>query len=182
MRGGSAAKRYARALLIVAQGQNQVDVVDQDLQKLSIELKAHQELRQVLESPVVKPSVKQTVFEKVAERLKLAPSLINLVRVLIDRDRMEVLVLLARIYQDLADESLGRVRVQVKSAGPLEEQEAQLKALLEKSLGKQVLMETQVDSSLLGGFTIQVNDRVFDASLKHELERIKEEVIQKAIA
>ncbi len=72
--------------------------------------------------------------------------------------------------------------MQVTSATPLGGTEAKLKGILENSLKQQVLLETKVDPGLLGGLVVRVQDRVFDASLKGELDRLKETLTAEAVA
>ncbi|HCU25960.1 MAG TPA: F0F1 ATP synthase subunit delta, partial [Deltaproteobacteria bacterium] len=84
--------------------------------------------------------------------------------------------------RDMADERKGRIRVQVTSAVDLGDHQVQLKAILEKVLKQEVIFEAKVDPKLLGGLVLQVKDRIFDASLKGELERLRENLIAKAVA
>lgn len=182
MRGGSVAKRYATALLLVAQEQGVLDQVSQDLERVSEVVRQNSGLKQALESPVVAPSKKKQVLKDLQDKLQLHSSVYHLILVLIDQDRMDTLGLLALVFRDMADEALGQVRVQVRSAVPLGESQDLLKATLEKTLGKKVLLQTQVQPEILGGLSIQVGDRVFDGSLKAQLEHLKQSVVKRAVA
>jgi F-type H+-transporting ATPase subunit delta len=50
----------------------------------------------------------------------------------------------------------------------------ELSAKLEHALGKRVLLEEQVDATLLGGFIAQVGSLIFDASLDGQLARMRQ--------
>jgi F-type H+-transporting ATPase subunit delta len=182
MRQGSIAKRYATALLQVAQEQGKIDEFQQQLESIAQTLSQHPTLQTALASPVVAPSKKKSLFAALAAKLGINPSLGNLMSALIDNDRIPELNLLVLIFRDLADEQKGRVRVRVSSATPLGANEAKLKAILEKSLKLEVLLEAQVDPKLLGGLVVRVQDRVFDASLQGELDRLKESLTAEAVA
>ena len=182
MKQGSAAKRYASALLQVAQEQGRVAAFDGELQTLVETFRGNAALTTALASPVVPATKKKSIFDALAPKLGIGANLRNLVHILIDNERVSEIPLLAMIYRDLADELEGRVRVHVISAAPLGENEAKLKAILEKTLKQQVLLESKVDPEVLGGMVVRVQDRVFDASLKGELERWKEALSSEAVA
>jgi len=182
MRGGSVAKRYATALIRVAQDTNNLDGIQRDLDRLAMVVSQNKDLKEVMESPVLAPIQKKAIFKSLQEKLNLGESVRNLSLILIDQDRMDVLPLLGRLFQDMADEALGQVRVTAKVASELGSQEATLKATLEKALGLRVILEVSVNPKLLGGMAIQVGDKVFDGSLKRELEEIKESIVKKAVA
>lgn len=182
MRGGSIAKRYATALLRVTKDSGDLNQVSDELDRINQEIQGHPNLKTALESPVVVPSKKQAILAKLQEKLGLSPEVFNLVKILIDQDRMITLPMLVLVFRDMADEELGQVRVKVKVAVDLGPEEVKLKGVLEKALGKKVLLETSLDPGLLGGLWVQVGDRVFDATLKRDLERIKENIAKQAVA
>ncbi|HKY63881.1 MAG TPA: ATP synthase F1 subunit delta [bacterium] len=182
MKQGSAAKRYASALLQVAQEQGKVADFDRELQGLAATFRQNSALSTTLSSPVVPPSKKKAIGDALLAKLGVSSNLRNLIHILIDNERVSEIPLLALIYRDMADELEGRVRVQVISAAPLAENEAKLQSILEKTLKQQVILETKVDPQVLGGLVVRVQDRVFDASLKGELERWKESLSAEAVA
>jgi len=182
MRGGSVAKRYSTALLRVAQDNNHLAAVGKDLDKLTTQVAQNAQLKEALESPVVAPSKKKGIFLALQDRLKLGLEVKNLMLVLIDRERVDILHLLNLIFRDMADEALGQVRVHVRVAASLGKQEAVLLEVLEKALGLKVLLEVIEDPGIIGGLVVQVGDKIFDGSLKKELEGIKKSIVQKAVA
>lgn len=181
MKQGTAAKRYASALLQVAQEQGKVSGFDAELQALATAFRQNS-LTGVLSSPVVSPSKKKAIVDALQPKLGIGSNLRNLVHILIDNERISEIPLIALIYRDLADELEGRVRVSVISAAALGDNEAKLKAILEKTLKQKVLLEAKVDPEILGGMVVRVQDRVFDASLKGELERWKEALSSEVVA
>ncbi|HEX5129565.1 MAG TPA: F0F1 ATP synthase subunit delta, partial [Usitatibacter sp.] len=64
---------------------------------------------------------------------------------------------------------------QVRSAVALTDQEKQeLSAQLERALGKRILLEERMDSTLLGGFVAQVGSLILDGSLDGQLARLRQ--------
>jgi F-type H+-transporting ATPase subunit delta len=67
------------------------------------------------------------------------------------------------------------VRARVRSARPLpEESRRRILEVFERQTGKQVIAETAVDAGLLGGVVVEVGGRVFDGSLRVQLERLQQ--------
>ena len=57
--------------------------------------------------------------------------------------------------------------------------EDKLKALIESSTGKTLLLVTEVDQSLIGGFVLEVEDKLLDASVSRQLERIRAQFVER---
>lgn len=182
LKQGSIAKRYSNALVGVAQEEKRIDEVYQELVRVDAEFRQNPTLNQVMNSPVVRPTQKKDILKALAPRLQLSPIVENLLMLMIDNDRLDALQVLVLIYRDQADEVLGRVRVQVKTATPLGAHEQRLKSVLEKTLKKQIIMEVVVDPQILGGLVVRVQDQVFDASLQRELEKLRELISEQAVA
>ncbi|HLU76844.1 MAG TPA: F0F1 ATP synthase subunit delta [Burkholderiales bacterium] len=94
----------------------------------------------------------------------------NLVQLLVDNKRLELLPQIRQLYEALKHEHEGVVDAHIVSAFPLDE--AQLRNLvndLEARFKLKVNAEVVVDESLIGGATIQVGDAVIDASVRGKL-------------
>jgi F-type H+-transporting ATPase subunit delta len=88
---------------------------------------------------------------------------------------MDHLPELVASYHALVDEQLGRVRAEVRTAVALSaDEKRELAARLGRALGKQVIVEETVDTSLLGGFVAQVGSLILDGSLDGQLARMRE--------
>ena len=57
--------------------------------------------------------------------------------------------------------------------------EDKLKSLIETRTGKQLLLVTEVDETLIGGFVLEVEDKLLDASVSRQLERIRAQFIER---
>ena len=100
-----------------------------------------------------------------------------------NRGRFGALPELVEIYHQQSDELAGRLRVQVTTADPLSDAlENDIKAALEKATGKQVVLDTSIDASLIGGLVARVEGRVYDASVKNRLEALKHRLITGQVA
>ena len=84
-----------------------------------------------------------------------------------------------RAYEGLVDERLNRVRAQVTAAAALDPAtEQQLRQRLQERLGREVVLEVQQDPALLGGIVTRVGSVVYDGSLRMQLARLRQELVQ----
>ncbi|HER35463.1 MAG: F0F1 ATP synthase subunit delta [Halothiobacillaceae bacterium] len=98
---------------------------------------------------------------------------LNLVRLLGERDRLDLLPEVASGFEALRADAERRIVASVVSAKPLtDEQSNQIKTALGKRLDRTVELETTVDEDLIGGAVIRAGDLVIDGSMRGELEHL----------
>ncbi len=98
----------------------------------------------------------------------------NFLALLAERGRLRLLPEIRRQFEALRAEAEGRVRGRLLSAHPLSEQEVgAVAAALARRMGCRVELEPALDPTLLGGFLVELGDRVIDASLRGGLERLR---------
>jgi F-type H+-transporting ATPase subunit delta len=108
---------------------------------------------------------------------KLDAGMQNFVRVLAENHRLLLLPEISAHYEQLRSAVENTVDVEVTSAVPLNDAQAQkLEQALSTRLKRQVRMRTAVDSTLLGGAVVRAGDLVIDGSLKGRLERLATEL------
>jgi len=170
----SVARRYARALLAASPSGAVVGIADQ-LSALADLMESNPPLADVIRNPAYTRGQRHGVVEALIQLLKPeAPLLPNFLRLLVDRHRLAMLPDIARLFRDMADEKAGRVRGTVVSAVPLDPQSIrQLESTLSHVVQKQVVLETRVDSGVLGGVSTQVGSVVFDGTLRTQLDDLK---------
>ena len=100
----------------------------------------------------------------------LATEAQNLLRVLIENDRVAALSEIRDIYEELKNEREGVVDALITTALPLDDgQLAALVAELEKRFKRKVKTDVHVDAALIGGVRMQVGDEVIDGSVRGKL-------------
>ena len=170
------ARRYARALLDIAQGK--ADGVLEELEALTTFLKGQPELMATLSSPVVSRSQRSAIVAALVKAIPgLSATVINLLKLLTDRNRFASLPAISRQFRDLVDAKVGRIRGQVTSAVALsKEQLAQITTSLEALTQSKVMLEAKLDKGLLGGVVAQVGSKVYDGSLRSQLRTMAQEL------
>ena len=170
-----AARRYARALVTVAERDGAVDQVGEELLALAGAVSAHRGLRQVLMNPRFPRPTRVRMLESILAASGARLLVGQFARLVVEKDRLADLPAMAVSYRELADEKAGRVRAQVKSAYPLDAAAAdELRAKLAAMTGKQVLLEIEHDPGLIGGLVCRMGGVVMDGSIRNQLKNLRE--------
>jgi F-type H+-transporting ATPase subunit delta len=172
---GALARRYARALLEVAEARGQTTALElrDELRGFASQLQDHEPLRRALAHPGLGAEPKRRIVAALAERAKASPLMQKLVEVLAVRDRLPLLGEVAAAYAALANAAKGVVRAEVVSAAPLgpAQQQALVEAL--RGEGKSVELESEVEPALVGGLVIRVAGRTYDGSVRTQLAALR---------
>ncbi|WP_163991744.1 ATP synthase F1 subunit delta [Pyxidicoccus caerfyrddinensis] len=175
----SIARRYARALLDVASEAGRTDAIAEQLTAFAQVFAKSPELTDVLLNPAYSRSQRTQVVEGVMKALPggADPILASTLRLLVDRSRLGYLTDIARLFGDMADARAGRIRGQVTTAAPLQPDAlARIQQQLQQLTQRNVILETRVDPSLLGGVSAQVGSTLYDGSLRTQLEQMRREL------
>jgi len=174
---GGLARRYARALLELAREARTLDATGQELAGVAAAFEEPR-LRAVVLNPAVDAGARRRIVAGVVDALGVSPSVTNLVKLLADRDRLSILTEIAQSYETLVDAEIGRTRVRISSAIPLEATEkTELTELAKRLAGAaEVVVTTAVDAELLGGVVLDIHSTVWDGSLRTQLAKIGKEM------
>lgn len=107
----------------------------------------------------------------------LEPELERFVRLLVSNGRMEDVRFMFRDFLSMYYRSRGICLARLTTAVPVPELEQKLCMLLEKQLGCEVRVESSVDPGLIGGFTVEVDDHLLDASVRRQVETIRRQFV-----
>jgi F-type H+-transporting ATPase subunit delta len=173
------ARRYAKALVQIAAEEGAVEKFHGELAKVEAMFAACPELGSLLSNPAYGIEAKVETLREVAGKLQLSDSIRNFLLLLQERNRVACLGQIIACYSVLADELSGVLRPVVTTALPLADSRvAEIKAALEKSTGKKIVLQVEVEPSLIGGVVTRIGDKVLDGSVKTQLTRI-EDILQK---
>lgn len=174
MRRELAAKRYAQAAFEIALEHNDIDRWLADLQTLA-ELAAQPGVIEVLESTRVGTAEKGRLLETGLR--EVGPLALNLARLLAAKRRFALADQVREEFAALADEHRGVAHGTVVTAVELSDAERdQVAARLGELLDKNVLLESEVEPSILGGVVARVGDRLIDGSTRSRLLALKREL------
>lgn len=167
------AGRYAAALFDLAQEQNQVSEVEQDLVKFQQLYDASADLVRLVKSPVIAADDQAKALSAVLDTVGVGGLAKNFFGLVARNRRLFAAPDIVRAFQALAAKARGEVAASVTSAHPLtDEQAAALKAVLKETVGKDVTLSTRVDPSLIGGLVVKLGSRMVDSSLRTKLSNL----------
>ena len=165
------ARPYAKAIFELAQEQGNLAGWSDQLELLST-IAASNEMLSFISNPRVSDAdVADLIFAVASDNLSAEAG--NLVRLLVRNGRVEVLPEISRAYAVLKDEAESIVEAQMTTAANIDDsQKQQFADVLQKSLGRTVKLDFDVDEELIGGAVIRAGDWVVDGSVKAQLEQL----------
>ena len=171
--------RYAKALIMSAKDQKILDPVRADIVLLIQTLKGVPELLQLLESPVVEPGKKLEVMNMIFSG-KLEPITLSFIRLAISNKREENLPDMARMYIDLFKQEKGIKQAFLTTAVTIEKEiRAAVITMIKKVFKTEIELNEKIDEQIIGGFILQVEDQLLDASVTRQIRKIRKSLVDK---
>lgn len=175
---GSLGRRYARALLPLAKSEGRLEEMSAELHMLA-SVFSEPRLAAIIVNPTMGVKARRELTEAVLGPARTSTSVANLVRLLVNRERIPHLPEIARAYDGLVDRELGRVQVDIRAAAPLSGAvQQEITALARRLAGKDVLVKSEIDPDLLGGVVLNVGGTVYDGSVRTRLARMSRTMVE----
>jgi F-type H+-transporting ATPase subunit delta len=174
MTSNRVARRYAEAMLELAEERKQIERVAEDFDLLRRTIAGSRDLASFLRSPIIPKEKKRSILNALFSS-RVSGLVVDFLKLLTDKRREDLLGQVAEEFARLRDERQGIVNVEVRAALELtKEQHRALERQFEGVTGKKVRVSVSVDKQLLGGLVARVGDTVFDGSIRRQLELLRE--------
>lgn len=168
---------YAQALLDLATERQQAEAIGAEFNELRRVIDADPMFHAFLSDPAVRQAERTRVLDS-ALAGQLSPLLANFLLAVNGRGHLGALPEMAAAYTDLLDRQLGKVDVDVTTAKALDAQELEgVRQRVSDALKKQANVRQKVDESIIGGLVLQVEDRIIDASVRSQLQAMRQQMI-----
>ncbi len=173
------AKRYAQALIDIANDEKiSYIALSTDLAVVLSVLKNSKEVFDVLTNPLVNISDKEAIVEKIFER-DIDLIVINFLKLLINKNRFDLIYEIIDVYNLLLDEVNKIARVEIISAVELDDTEKlKISDKLKDKLQQEISIKYEIDKSIIAGLIVKYGDKVADMSLAHKLDEYKVELVK----
>jgi len=175
------AQVYSRAMHELAKSKGEADALADELSELAAFIEGNAELATFFASPLVDAGDRGASLERLF-RGKASDLLVDALQVINRKERLGVLGAIAEAYHLRHQEHLGQVDVHVATAVPLSDAlRRRLESVLEKHSGRQPQLIEQVDESLIGGIVLRIDDEKIDASVIHEIGRLRRALRERSL-
>jgi len=178
VRAVSIAANYAEALFSLGERSGNTEQYAGLIGAVSSAIQDLPLARAVMLSPKVTKAAKSDIL---ARALPQAPKeFVLFLQAVIRRSRQNLFPEMALAYRDLVDTKLNRVRASITMAREADDGLKQaLTDALTAVVGKEVLAEFLVDTDMLGGVLIRINDRVYDGTIRRRMTRLRRHLLSR---
>ncbi|MCB1857512.1 MAG: F0F1 ATP synthase subunit delta [Gammaproteobacteria bacterium] len=169
------ARPYAEAIFSRAEETGSLDQWSEKLAFLAALVKDSL-MSSVISDPLFgRQNLTALVLDTAEERLDEEGA--NLVKLLVQNDRLQLTPEILALFEHLKSESQRVVKVHVRSAFALQPaQELNIANALKARLGRDIVITTEQDPSLIGGVHIRAGDMVIDGSVSGHLQKLSNEL------
>ena len=170
------AGRYAKSLLDLSIEQNQLDAVYADMKWLNSICKSNRDFVVVLNSPVIKPTIKAKIINAVTES-RVTALTTAFIQLLVRKAREINLPEIVIAFVDQYNKLKNIHKVKITTADPITEEmkTAIMTNVHAASTGMTFEIETATDPDLIGGFLLQTGGTLVDASILRDLKDIQKQ-------
>lgn len=172
------ASRYAKSLVDLAAEKGQLEAVRADMQVLQQIAKKNRDVVALLKSPIIKPDKKQKILATILEN-KVSAITSAFINLLVVKGRESSLPEITTEFEKQYNQLKNISKVKITTAVPVDP--AILGAIRQKveaGTDKKIELETAVEPDLIGGFVLETEDRLYDASVLRDLKDIRKQFTQ----
>lgn len=175
MKNLAIARRYAKALILIGKQDGQTESYGQELGGVAELMRREKQFADMLSNPLYNMGERRRVLDQAIARIGLSKTMTSFLQLLFEKGRIGFIVSINDFYQKMADELRGVARATLVSATELTAETVEkIRAALSKKTGKEIVLEVQRDSGLIGGIVTRIGDLVLDGSIKTQLLNMRE--------
>jgi len=166
--------RYAKALYLKADEEHSLQEVLEDIRLIKKTFSENLDLDEAIHYPFIYPSRKKKILNNLFEN-KIQPVTLRFLYLVIDNKRDTYIRNILRNFIDLYNDRQGIKAVSLTSAVEIGDKEREsVKSLVKKYFNAQKIdFQERIDKDIIGGFIIQIEDQLLDASVKRQLEKVR---------
>lgn len=172
MNEGKISIRYANAIYALAVEQGLQEEIYKQMCLLSDAFMALPQITEALSNPMYSNDDKVKLLSTACGK-DVSALMIQFIKFIVEKGREEYMVFISMSFQDIYRKKERIVRGRISSTVALPEEAInRIKRFITVKYRHHLDLVTELDSELIGGFVMEVNNFRFDASVKSELQRI----------
>jgi F-type H+-transporting ATPase subunit delta len=165
---------WAQALLEIAQAEDHLSEVEDELFRFARIIEGNDDLRMALSNPGQPAERRAAIVDDLLENRSLQMTR-AMAAFIVGAGRGHDLPAIVARFVELAAQSREHEVAEVRSAVPLDDAQVQkLAQALGRATHKNIEVRVVVDPDLLGGIVATIGDTVIDGTVRHRLEQLKE--------
>lgn len=169
-------QRYARALYMSAQESGELEAVYADMQELNGLIASIPELSGFVNNPLFSLPQREKIINKLFQG-KVHPLTMKFINFLNQKERLYCLDEIVVAFDEIYLKFHGQIRAVVQTALPLtEDQKQSIVDKLSQKSGRKVLAQWNINRSLIGGFRVIIEGKLYDYSFNYQLEQFKQHI------
>jgi F-type H+-transporting ATPase subunit delta len=169
--------RYSKALFALSVEKNAVEAYNTAAKSILAVMESDRDVPGIINHPAIPMEQKMDALS-MAFKDKVPDDFIGLFALLLRRGRKDEILGVLRHFNTLYMDYVRKTVAKLYSPTVLPESKvAEITALLAQKLNKTVQIESIIDDTLIAGFRVEVDGYVFDASIKHQMETLKKELL-----
>jgi F-type H+-transporting ATPase subunit delta len=169
------ARRYAKALLLIGKEDGNTETYRDELAGFSELVEREKTLEQAINNPLYNAEGRKKVLKSVLEKSGFSGIMKSFLTLLFDKGRFIYLSSINELFQKLADELKGISRASLVSATELSSDTVEkIRVTLSEKTGKDIILDVEKDTGLIGGIVTRIGDLVLDGSIKTQLLNMRE--------
>ncbi len=169
-------RRYANVILTVATCKEILDRAEQELSLIKETLQEDIFLLEFLKNPQISAEEKRKVVIEIFKGV-VSSIILHQIALVVGVGRGGLLLSIIDRFLHLADELNKKTRGKITTSIPIsKETKDKFQRIISELIGKEAILKNTVDPSILGGFILQIDDKIIDASIQGQLGRLREEI------
>ena len=177
MRDRIVSDKYAEALLKTAKSQGLLDQVANEILILRPIFSEKTQLRRFFEGPQITDEAKVALAKKAFED-RISVLLYHFFLIILKKHRMDHISNIFSEYLRLVDIERGIQEANVITAISMDSStQSRLQSRLEEITQKKIRLHPKVDSKILGGVIIQIENTLIDGSFRSKLLELREDLL-----
>ena len=166
-------RRYALAIYEIAEEKGKVESYLSELKEVDSVIASNEDLLQVIKHPQISTTKKKEIFADVFKNV-LDEDLISFLMILIEKHRILFLSGILEEAEKIHLEKNNTLLAIIKTVVPLKTSEKDnLISKLEKLYKKTIILNEEIDSSIIGGVYVRVGNDVIDGTIKSKFEDMR---------
>lgn len=172
-------RRYALALYEVAEEKGKIVEYLEDLHEICNIIYGNEEFYQLIKHPQISTVRKKETFKNIFEG-KIDDELLSFLLILIEKDRILYVREKLKQMEEIYLKKMNKTYAHIKSVIPLTERQVERLTLkLENKFNTQIILDQQIDKSIIGGLYIRIGDHIIDDTIKSKLDEMKSMMLRK---